>query len=40
VMMIVRPEGLWPIRRPKLEVKSESDADPGDEIPILAKGGD
>ncbi|MEN6480874.1 MAG: leucine/isoleucine/valine transporter permease subunit [Anaerolineaceae bacterium] len=40
VMMIMRPEGLWPIRRPKLEVKSESDADPGDEIPILAKGGD
>ena len=28
VMMIIRPEGLWPARRPNLEVQVEPDKDP------------
>jgi len=28
VMMIIRPEGLWPARRPKLEVPEEPDNEP------------
>ncbi len=28
VMMIIRPEGLWPARRPKLEVQVEPDKEP------------
>ncbi len=28
VMMIIRPEGLWPARRPKLEVPIEQDKEP------------
>jgi hypothetical protein len=28
VMMIIRPEGLWPARRPKLEVPVGQDNEP------------
>ncbi|HEY9122506.1 MAG TPA: hypothetical protein VIM80_05880 [Brevefilum sp.] len=35
VMMIIRPEGLWPARRPKLEVPEKQDKDPAPQAVVV-----